>query len=638
MSVPSVYTNRINPSFNALDNLEADFNDLSHFVYTLSGSVQQLILNDLSDELYDLSGRTDLLGTNLASLEIRVEGISQEVDVILPDVLGLSGRVEGLSLELDTRQNDFSGLSGDVYILESQVLNISSELLNLSGYVYNLPIVPDLTTEVIDISNRVSSLSDELYPLENQFSNLSGYVYNIPAPSTPTIQQVLTAGNDANGLGILNAGDITATSFLSSSGSLSANDTTLYLDSANGSTSGITGTGGIIEAYSTLNPSISKNLLLNSQYGGNVGIRTTNPSYPLDVSGNTRIFGNTYNEGKVAIGLTPGSTIDNDLTIQGVIQITNIGGIGLNEKYAIYSFDNKLQLNPRTSTGAYRVNGLVMDSSGRTSVGLTTPTNSFDVVGLTTGRSGTHPNTYVALFTGNIGTDSGFGVGTFNGNNRIQMGFNRIRGDGSVTNGDLLITSKGSGGGVGLWPNEVQVVTALGTGTLRFPQLTTNGTLITSAGNGTVVVSSDRRVKKNIEYPDDISGLDIINKLKPAKFNYIYEDDKERKTLGFIAQEVDEAGGIDAVDGRKHQYHFKVKANTNIEIDDSGNTIINDKVSPSSPGEVETDEVGNPVYDYDRPRYMSLNDRALIVYLVKAVQELSKEVNDLKARLPLQSS
>jgi hypothetical protein len=561
-----------------IEELSTELNDLSHFVYTLSGSVQQLILNDLSDELYDLSGRTDLLATDLASLEIRVQGISEEVDVILPDVLGLSGRVEGLSdrveglsLELDTRQNDFAGLSGDLYILESQVLDLSS-------YVYNLP------------------------------------------QSVPTLDGVLTAGNDANGLGILNAGDITATSFLSSSGSLSANDTTLYLDSANGSTPGLTGTGGIVEAYSTLNPSISKNLLLNSQYGGNVGIRTNNPSYPLDVSGNTRILGNTYNQGKVAIGLTPGSTIDNDLTIQGVIQITNIGGIGLNEKYAIYSFDNKLQLNPRTSTGAYRsIDGFIMDSSGRISIGKQTPTTTLDLNGNFNMAFGTrtniHPIGLPFYATGNIESESsGFQFGHNNGTTGVGIGFNSVYMAGSGANLPMNITTKGTGG-IFFRPGAITRAQINQNGTINFNNYL-NGTLSITAG-GLVVSSSDKRAKKNIEYID-LSGLELVNKIKPARFQYNHEEHDYH--TGFIADQLIEAGLGFCVDGKKYEYEL-------ITEDVSGENFYDRKTI------IKTNPDGTPMLDYSKPRMKGLDQCALIAVLVKAVQELSKEVEELKSRI-----
>lgn len=124
MSVPSIASNRINPSFNALDELQSEVTDLSAYVYSLapSGGVSQAEFNDLSGYVY-------------SSLQV--------------------------------------------------------ELTDLSTYVYNLPVAPDLSAEVTDISNRLNSLDLEV-------TDLSTYVYSIPPPATPTLQQVLTAGRDAS--------------------------------------------------------------------------------------------------------------------------------------------------------------------------------------------------------------------------------------------------------------------------------------------------------------------------------------------------------------------------------------------------------------------------------------------------------
>jgi len=53
-----------------------------------------------------------------------------------------------------------------------------------------------------------------------------------------------------------------------------------------------------------------------------------------------------------------------------------------------------------------------------------------------------------------------------------------------------------------------------------------------SSTNGLIFVSSDEKLKENISY--NVSGLSIINKLKPATFNFI---DNPEKRIGFIAQD-----------------------------------------------------------------------------------------------------
>lgn len=103
--------------------------------------------------------------------------------------------------------------------------------------------------------------------------------------------------------------------------------------------------------------------------------------------------------------------------------------------------------------------------------------------------------------------------------------------------------------------------------------------------NGGLVHSSDKRLKENINYIE--SGLDIIERLKPVRFDYINGDKKE---AGFIAQEVE--------------------------------AVLPDIV-------------------IERPDGMlGLKTLSLISYLVKAAQEqqaeietLRSEINDLRSRL-----
>jgi hypothetical protein len=90
-------------------------------------------------------------------------------------------------------------------------------------------------------------------------------------------------------------------------------------------------------------------------------------------------------------------------------------------------------------------------------------------------------------------------------------------------------------------------------------------------------ITSDIRIKKNVVSLE--SGLDVISALKPVEFDYI-ENDKH--DIGFIAQEYQEV----------------------------------------LPAQVSEGEDG----------MLSLNQN-LIPYLVKAIQELSAEVQSLKSKL-----
>ncbi|MAX22097.1 MAG: hypothetical protein CMJ60_07995 [Planctomycetaceae bacterium] len=59
-----------------------------------------------------------------------------------------------------------------------------------------------------------------------------------------------------------------------------------------------------------------------------------------------------------------------------------------------------------------------------------------------------------------------------------------------------------------------------------------------NAGNGNWTNSSDRRLKKDIEPVENI--LDKVQKLKPSTFRFKTQEDIESKTIGFIAQDVQE--------------------------------------------------------------------------------------------------
>jgi len=147
----------------------------------------------------------------------------------------------------------------------------------------------------------------------------------------------------------------------------------------------------------------------------------------------------------------------------------------------------------------------------------------------------------------------------------------------------------------------------------RFPTYTTNGTLTTTSSNGTLAVSSDRRLKKDEEVLNTAVSLQKIMNLQPKK--YVWKNDEDRTNIGFIAQDV-EAVIPEAIDGKKYEYEF-----------------IRDGASQGVDGTIRVDEEGNPVLDYDRPRYRGLDQCAILSTLVSAVQELTNRVIALEAQL-----
>jgi hypothetical protein len=135
---------------------------------------------------------------------------------------------------------------------------------------------------------------------------------------------------------------------------------------------------------------------------------------------------------------------------------------------------------------------------------------------------------------------------------------------------------------------------------------TTAGNVSTIGTGGQLSVSSDRRLKENIETYDEPS-IDKIMKLKPSYYNWIKGTDK-RKELGFIAQDV-ETIIPEAVDGKKYEYEWKK--------DEEGEPIL--------------DASGNIQFT-DEPRYRGLLDRPIIAVLVKAIQEQQEIIETEKAK------
>lgn len=71
----------------------------------------------------------------------------------------------------------------------------------------------------------------------------------------------------------------------------------------------------------------------------------------------------------------------------------------------------------------------------------------------------------------------------------------------------------------------------------RFNNASTNTSCTLTASGGTINCSSDERLKKNFGALNN--GLETIMQLRPATYNWKYEDNGAPYTMGFIAQEVE---------------------------------------------------------------------------------------------------
>jgi hypothetical protein len=141
--------------------------------------------------------------------------------------------------------------------------------------------------------------------------------------------------------------------------------------------------------------------------------------------------------------------------------------------------------------------------------------------------------------------------------------------------------------------------------------LTTNGTVITSGSNGFLSVSSDARLKTNIQYlTDRAAALSTVMELRPATFRFM---GTQEERLGFIAQDVEKAIPL-AVDGKKYEWVW--------ETQPDGSPLLNN-------GEFvwKLDADGNKII---RPR--GLSDVSVVAMLTLAIQELREQNATLNAQ------
>jgi hypothetical protein len=258
--------------------------------------------------------------------------------------------------------------------------------------------------------------------------------------------------------------------------------------------------------------------------------------------------------------------------------ISIVGQINMNT-YSI------LNCNAFTCNGIVGINGDLMIGGADGSNGVIAicylKINSFTI---------TDSDTYVEIDGPTI-TNNRFVVCSQNGNNICSFGlygtsYYYIR---DVARSQDLFRSKLDG-------NTLCIV---------LPTYSTTGTLQMSSGS-VVSNTSDRRLKQKEEVLNQGTSLQQVLNLQPKK--YSWNADIDRTQIGFIAQDV-ETVIPDAIDGKKYEYEF-----------------VRDGASQDSDGTVRIDEEGNPVLDYNRPRYRGLDQCAILAVLVSAFQEFHNNI------------
>ena len=358
-----------------------------------------------------------------------------------------------------------------------------------SNYVmmYNPDTVPNEATYSSDIPQQINDLE----------SNLNGSTFMIGAGSSATGTNSMALGNNASTNTYNNAVAI-------GNGSTAEADNSIIL--GNGTQNVGIGTTSpdvpfeVVGNTDITNPNVANltnaiaKFTANDVAGIVLGSTSGNTPYIADCNGTNinstglRFLTNSeqrmciLSNGRVGIGTT---SPDNLLTIAG-------GGLQLSPytagttKFLLYSENNVLQMNPRTSTGGYNnIIGLNMNSSGNVGIGTSGPGYPLHV--LSTGVDW-YPD----------------------GNDYAMVG---IHGAAGV---DWAVNQHS-----------------------HFDNTTiyTSGSLVAYA----IAAHSDRRIKKDIVEINDTLSLEKLRNLKPCRYKYKDFLNKTNQIVdGFIAQEVEE--------------------------------------------------------------------------------------------------
>jgi hypothetical protein len=361
---------------------------------------------------------------------------------------------------------------------------------------------------------------------------------------------------------------------------------------------------------------------------GNVGIGTDNPSARLHVAASTAPF---IRIDDVGFGS------ENGITWQPS-GFTSRGSLTVN--YLTAEMRLSAGVSGATYFQTFYTNGaerMRITSGGNVGIGTSSPSTTAAATTLEV-YNGSNTNTEIRLTNSHSGQGSSAGFSLISDNNSIAYVFNRsnaamifgtnntermrIASDGVVTikgNVGTLIQQATTAGsevffqwwnsagarrgyiGYGGTPTTILDLWNVENGAIQFG--TNNSLKMTIAANGSIGApsgtniynASDLRLKRNVT--TITNGLDKINALNPVKFNWIdgFEpSENEKDLLGFIAQEV-QSVIPEAVEGFN-----------------SGNTInLNDVI------------IENP---------LRVNEKFIIPVLVKAIQELKAEIEQLKQK------
>lgn len=301
---------------------------------------------------------------------------------------------------------------------------------------------------------------------------------------------------------------------------------------------------------------------------GKIGIGTSNPTEPLHVVGNVRFSGALMPnnlEGTPGQALTSnGADIAPTWT---TIPALPFGTLGQTLWYNGTSW---------VATSNLKNNGT------NVSIGVLSPSQMFEVGGDAIINSNT-----VGRGGGNVVSNAAFGITALSGN--TSGSYNTAIGGTALSTNVAGSQNTALGYGANVCSGNLNNAMALGYGAVvcQNNRIVLGNALVTSIGGyGPWTNYSDRRLKENITYTDNL-GLDFILKLKPVSYNYIADTNKTRRD-GLIAQDVKQ-----------------VLEELNVPF--SGLVIGDDKMST-----------------------MSLSYESFVLPLIQSIKEQQKELEEIK--------
>ena len=336
-----------------------------------------------------------------------------------------------------------------------------------------------------------------------------------------------------------------------------------------------------------------------------VGIGTTSPGQPLHVVGNIKTFGHLFLQSNangfrtVALDTADGS--DNQelyLCGGGTASTTRGGQVGVYGNEVSGTGGSVVIVAGNVSTGdidflTANTQRMIINNAGNVSVGDTTAQRRFNVIDPTDAWIRISSSNYASdWLIGTAGSSASFKIYSqsaaalrFNIDGIGRMGFNY----GIETDvRHYFYSNNNTGAATGVAKN-VQIHSTQYAGThVQFKGSQGNGGNI-GYSNQTAsynVSGSDERLKKNITNWDE-NILDKFKDIQPKEFHFNQQDDSEEKQKGYIAQ--------NEVDKFPEAY-----------------PLLYDDVSKE-----------------DRHQF---NPSGMVVYLMKAIQELKAEIELLKSK------